>query len=83
NWTINEMLTLRGGITNLLDTEPEITGRTTGFEPGTDLTAVCGGAPGCVNPTAPVLGSTGAGITNPGYYDVLGRRFFLGMKARF
>lgn len=83
NWTINEMLTLRGGITNLLDTSPEITGRTTGFEPGTDLTAVCGGAPGCVNPTAPVLASSGAGITNPGYYDVLGRRFFLGMKARF
>ncbi|MGV3590252.1 MAG: TonB-dependent receptor domain-containing protein [Gammaproteobacteria bacterium] len=83
NWTINEKLTLRGGITNLLDTSPEITGRETGYAPGTDLTSVCGGAPGCVNPTAPQLASSGAGITNPGYYDVLGRRFFLGMKARF
>jgi len=83
NWTINEKLTLRGGITNLFDTSPEITGRETGFPPGTDLASVCGGAPGCVNPTAPQLASSGAGITNPGYYDVLGRRFFLGVKARF
>ena len=83
NWTINETLTLRGGITNLLDTSPEITGRQAGYPPGTDLSAVCGGAPGCVNPTAPQLASTGAGITSPGYYDVLGRRFFLGVKARF
>jgi len=83
NWTINEKLTLRGGITNLFDTSPEITGRETGFPPGTDLTSVCGGAPGCVNPTAPQLATSGAGITNPGYYDVLGRRFFLGVKARF
>jgi len=83
NWTINEKLTLRGGITNLFDTSPEITGRETGFPPGTDLASVCGGAPGCVNPTAPQLATSGAGITNPGYYDVLGRRFFLGVKARF
>lgn len=83
NWTINEKLTLRGGITNLFDTSPEITGRETGFPPGTDLASVCGGAPGCVNPTAPQLATTGAGITNAGYYDVLGRRFFLGVKARF
>ncbi len=83
NWTVNETITVRGGITNLFDVSPKITGRTTGFEPGTDLTAVCGGAPACVNPTAPVLASTGAGITSPGYYDTLGRRFFIGMKASF
>jgi outer membrane receptor for ferrienterochelin and colicin len=83
NWTATDKITVRGGITNLFDTSPEITGRTTGFEPGTNLSAVCGGAPGCQNPSAPVLASSGAGITSPGYYDVLGRRFFLGLKARF
>ena len=83
NWNVNDSISLRAGITNLFDTSPEITGRTTGFEPGTDLAAVCGGAPGCQNPTGPVLASSGAGITSPGYYDVMGRRFFLGMKARF
>jgi iron complex outermembrane receptor protein len=83
NWTVSEKYTVRGGITNLFDVSPEITGRTTGYAPGTDLSAVCGGAPGCVNPTAPQLASSGAGITNPGYYDVMGRRFFLGVKARF
>jgi len=83
NWTVNDTVTIRGGITNLFDVSPKITGRETGYAPGSDLTAVCGGAPGCVNPTAPQLASTGAGITSPGYYDVLGRRFFIGMKARF
>ena len=83
NWTASDKITVRGGITNLFDTSPEITGRTTGFEPGTNLSAVCGGAPGCQNPAAPVLASSGAGVTSPGYYDVLGRRFFLGVKARF
>lgn len=83
NWSINDKLTLRGGVTNLLDTSPEITGRTTGYMPGTDLTSVCGSAPGCVNPTAYSLASSGSSITDGGYYDVLGRRFFLGVKARF
>jgi iron complex outermembrane receptor protein len=83
SWDINETFTLRGGITNLLDTSPNITGRNTGYEPGTVLSSVCGGAPGCVNPTGYSLGSSGAGITSPGYYDVLGRRLFVGMKARF
>ena len=83
NWNIRDKVTLRGGITNLFDVSPKITGRTTGYEPGTDLTAVCGGAPGCVNPTSYLLASSGAGITSPGYYDTLGRRFFIGMKVSF
>lgn len=83
NWTVNDTITIRGGITNLFDVSPKITGRETGYPPGTDLASVCGGAPGCVNPSSPQLATTGAGITNPGYYDVLGRRFFIGMKARF
>ncbi len=83
NWQVNDSITIRGGITNLFDESPQITGRTTGYEPGTNLSAVCGGAPGCVNPTSPQLATSGAGSTSPGYYDVLGRRFFLGVKARF
>lgn len=33
--------------------------------------------------TNSTLTSTGQGTTNPGYYDVLGRRYFVGFKARF
>src|SRR5690606_9378261 len=83
NWTMSETLTLRGGITNLFDTSPEITGRETGYAPGTDLMSGRGAAPGCGNPTAPPLASAAAGITTPGYYAVLGRRSFIGMNVRF
>lgn len=81
NWNINEMLTFRGGITNLFDTDPKLTGRTTGYPVGTDFSAVCGDAPGCNNPTSPSL--PGAGSFSAGYYDTLGRRFFLGLNVRF
>jgi outer membrane receptor protein involved in Fe transport len=33
-------------------------------------------------PSGPTA-TTGQGTTNPGYYDVLGRRYYLGFKARF
>lgn len=81
NWSINETFTLRGGITNLLDTDPEEFGTTAGYPVGTDLAAVCGGAPGCQAPTQFSL--PGIGNTNGGYYDTLGRRWFMGLKARF
>jgi outer membrane receptor protein involved in Fe transport len=81
NWNIGERLELRGGITNLLDTEPEDVGSTTGFPIGTDLAAVCGGAPGCVRPVAFSLPTTGP--FNGGYYDTIGRRYFVGMQMRF
>jgi outer membrane receptor protein involved in Fe transport len=83
NWDINEMFSLRGGIDNVIDFSPKVTAATSGYPGGTTLTAVCGGAPGCVNPTNYSLPSPGLGITSPGYYDTLGRRFFVGMKARF
>ncbi len=35
------------------------------------------------NPTAGGSFTTGQGTTLPGYYDVLGRRYFVGFKARF
>jgi outer membrane receptor protein involved in Fe transport len=80
----SEKVSLRGGITNLFDTEPEVVGATTGFGTTTDLSSVCsdlGSPPGCRNPFGYSLPS--AGSWNPGYYDTLGRRFFVGMSLRF
>ncbi len=81
NYEINSTVRLRGGITNVLDKSPVEIGSSRGFPIGTDLSAVCGDAPGCVTPTAFSLPSTGG--FNGGYYDTIGRRFFLGMEARF
>lgn len=81
NWTINDTLSLRGGITNLLDETPELFNRSEGRPTGTDLSSICGDRPGCQNPTNYSL--PGQGSFNGGYYDTLGRRFFLGLKARF
>jgi outer membrane receptor protein involved in Fe transport len=83
SWDINEMWSLRGGINNVIDFEPESTGRFTGFPAGTTLSAVCGGAPGCVAPTNFSRPNPGLGATSPGYYDTIGRRFFVGLKANF
>ncbi len=86
NWTINKTLSLRGGINNLLDKSPAITGATAGYPAGTNLNAVCSAAAkaqGCVNPTTYSLPNDGAGVTNVGFYDVYGRTFFLGAKAQF
>ena len=93
-WNINDMISLRGGITNLFDTEPEVVGASTGYPIGTNLQGVCPGLgggtspPGCQAPLNFSLpGAAGgvppAGAYNPGYYDTLGRRFFLGMSVRF
>jgi iron complex outermembrane receptor protein len=79
-WDINETFSLRGGITNLFDTAPPDVGSSAGRAPGSDL-AVCNGAPGCTDPTSYSLYSRGG--FSAGYYDTLGRRFFLGLKARF
>ena len=83
NWNFSENFTVRAGIDNVLDTQPAITGRATGYPVGTVLSGVCNGAPGCVNPGAYSLPTSGQGTTNGGYYDVLGRRYFLGFKAKF
>ena len=56
--------TLRAGVDNLFNAEPEITGANTGI-------------PGFTLPTS------GQGTTNEGLYDALGRRFYVGLKARF
>ncbi|MET0282600.1 MAG: TonB-dependent receptor [Steroidobacteraceae bacterium] len=83
NWSINETLSVRAGVDNVFNFQPRITGASAGYPAGTDLAAVCAAAPGCQAPTGYSLASSGAGTTSPGYYDVLGRRYFLGLKARF
>jgi iron complex outermembrane receptor protein len=81
NWTFSETLAFRAGITNLLDVEPE-----TQFNPGrpvgTPLSSYCQGqAPGCLAPFSYSVPSRGG--FNGGYYDTIGRRMFIGVKASF
>ncbi len=92
NWNINETLSLRAGVDNVFDFDPSVTGANTGsgarrgYPTGTDLTAVCDAAAealGCVDPANYTIPSSGAGTTSAGYYDTLGRRYFLGLKASF
>jgi iron complex outermembrane receptor protein len=86
-WNINETFALRGGINNLLDRSPEWTAPSSGYPIGTTLSGVCAGLgggtapPACQNPAGFSL--PGVGTINGGYYDVQGRRFFLGLKASF
>jgi iron complex outermembrane receptor protein len=85
-WTINKTFSLRGGINNLMDKDPAITGASTGFPVGTNLNAVCNATAakeGCQNPVSYSLPNDGAGQTNAGFYDVYGRVFWLGAKAQF
>ncbi|HEU4618412.1 MAG TPA: hypothetical protein VFV10_10245, partial [Gammaproteobacteria bacterium] len=81
---VNKTISVRGGITNLFDTEPEVVGASTGYPIGTNLGSVCadlGSPAGCQNPFGYSL--PGSGSYQPGYYDTLGRRFFVGMNVRF
>ena len=57
-WAIRDTFTLRAGVDNLTDAQPEIVGRIPGV-------------------------NNAMGITDPGYYDTLGRRFYVGMSAKF
>lgn len=58
SFTINDSISLRAGIDNLFDTDPEIVGRN----------------PGVTN---------AQGSTLPGFYDVLGRRAWVGINVGF
>jgi len=83
-WDINETFSLRFGITNLFDTAPPDFASTAGYAPGMDLTTVCSAEAltrGCRNPSGHSLYTRGAFMG--GYYDTLGRRFFMGLKVRF
>ncbi len=69
------------GVDNLFNTQPPTTGATTGVggsgaSPGNPYnygTYTAGGS----------LANDGAGSTNPSLYDALGRRFYVGLKAKF
>ena len=90
-WNINDMISLRGGITNLFDTEPEVVGASKGYPIGTNLQGVCPGLgvpAGLPEPHLPTACQARQAACRPrsykpGYYDTLGRRFFLGMSVRF
>jgi hypothetical protein len=91
-WNITGMLSMRFGVDNLFDAQPSSTTRAAGRPYDYDstplanaqrLAATCGGAVGCVNPTTYLLPNSGLGTTNGGFYDVLGRRYFVALKARF
>jgi outer membrane receptor protein involved in Fe transport len=87
SWDVTDTIRFRGGITNLLDEDPLEVGSMTGYPIGTNLAAICGGAPGCVAPTAYTLPQTGSisgfGTNQAGYYDTVGRRYFVGFDVRF
>ena len=92
SYNLRSKMTLRGGITNLLNTAPVngtgATATTAGVPIGSTFSDLCGGPvgsagyqPGCQIPTAPSLQATGT--FNGGYYDVEGRRAFLGVSVNF
>jgi len=68
NYSLPHGLQLRFSIANLFDAQPAITGKT---------------IPVMVNGVAVTIPSSGQGSTNPSYYDEMGRRFSIGLKARF
>jgi len=93
-WTINKTVSLRFGVDNVFNTEPSLSTASTGRPYNTSLSAadnaaaiaaLCAGREqlGCVKPTTYSLGSSGQGNTSGGYYDTLGRRYYIGVKAKF
>ena len=81
NWNFSETIAIRAGVTNLFDVEPE-----TQYNPGRPvdkaLSSYCEGqAPGCLTPFSYAVPSVGG--FNGGYYDTIGRRMFIGVKASF
>jgi outer membrane receptor protein involved in Fe transport len=95
NWEFTEKLSLRAGVDNLLDTSPKVTAKNAGRPYDESLSqaqnlaalaAVCSAADqalGCQDPTGFSLASSGAGTTSAGFYDTMGRRYFVGVKAKF
>lgn len=83
NYQVTDTLSVRGGVENLFDTQPSLTGTT--YDVGMDefRTRCAGAVAGCQNPTGPSLGRSGAGTLARGYNDILGRRYFVGFKVDF
>jgi outer membrane receptor protein involved in Fe transport len=92
NWNVSDTYSVRAGVDNIFDKDAPITNVVAGYPAsqyydGSGVIDVCHGAPGCQNPTSYSLPSS-AGIgqfptTNGGYYDTLGRRYYVGVKATF
>ena len=70
NWSITEAWSISGGIDNLFDRHPPRIGAGQVF----NIAAENGGGQTISN---------GNGTTSAGYYDVLGRRFFVNVKVRY
>ncbi|MCX7036314.1 MAG: TonB-dependent receptor [Proteobacteria bacterium] len=70
NWSITPHLAISGGIDNVFDRQPERVGAGQVI----NISAAEGGGSTITN---------GSGSTNAGYYDVLGRRYFVNVKLRF
>jgi outer membrane receptor protein involved in Fe transport len=76
-YTIMRNYTLRFGVDNLFDKQPPSTTATTGLLRNTDGTYKAGGA-------IAIDGNGGFGSgTNTSIYDALGRRFYIGINAKF
>jgi len=70
NWNVTDTLSLSAGIDNLFDREPE----RIGAGQIQNIAAVNGGGQTVIN---------GSGSTSAGHYDVLGRRYFVSLRAQF
>jgi outer membrane receptor protein involved in Fe transport len=76
-YTIMRNYTLRFGVDNIFDKQPPTTAANTGVGQKTDGTYLPGGSL-----ASDGVGGFGAG-TNPSLYDALGRRFYIGINAKF
>jgi outer membrane receptor protein involved in Fe transport len=93
SWNINDTYSVRAGVDNLFDKDPPIASTTTtagknlGYSAAewdsASLAALCAGKPGCQQPNAYTVPTSGQGTTSGGYYDTLGRRYYIGVKASF
>ncbi|MES2605913.1 MAG: TonB-dependent receptor [Pseudomonadota bacterium] len=70
NWNVTDTIGISGGVDNLFDTQPE----RIGAGQVQTIAAVNGGGTTVLN---------GSGSTSAGFYDVLGRRYFVNLKFRF
>jgi outer membrane receptor protein involved in Fe transport len=92
-WNVSPTVSLRFGVNNVLAAKPPFTLKSAGRPYDSTqtaaanqarLAATCTGQPvGCVNPVAYALPNSGQGSTNTGFYDIVGRSYFIAAKARF
>ncbi len=85
----SEKISIRAGIDNLLDESPPDIGGTTGVTAAERAGRCAAGVPACANPGVATLPRTSLAANagqfsgTKGYYDILGRSFFMGIKAEF